>query len=110
MGTSFYISPEVARGGTHYDEKVDIFSLGVIAFELWHPFVTGMERAILLRNLQQDGAMPAEFEASHAAVRPLLSQGCINALYKSMLMHERDCQASAQGFTPSLQASAVWLM
>lgn len=44
IGTHFYVSPEQMLG-LKYDQKVDIFSLGVILFELNHPFVTEMERA-----------------------------------------------------------------
>jgi translation initiation factor 2-alpha kinase 4 len=61
---------EVAQGWARYDEKVDIFSLGIITFELWHPFSTGMERAALLRDLQDHGVMPAEWEAVHPQVFP----------------------------------------
>ena len=59
---------EVANGWARYDDKVDIFSLGIVAFELWHPFATGMERAALLRDLQSHGVMPAEWEAAHPQV------------------------------------------
>ena len=59
---------EVAHGWARYDEKVDIFSLGVVAFELWHPFATGMERAALLRELQERGGLPAAWEAAHPQV------------------------------------------
>ncbi|CAL8462314.1 g1847 [Coccomyxa elongata] len=72
VGTSFYISPEVANGWARYDDKVDIFSLGIVAFELWHPFATGMERAALLRDLQSHGVMPAEWEAAHPQVARLI--------------------------------------
>ena len=30
-----------AQGWARYDEKVDLWSLGVVVFELWHPFATG---------------------------------------------------------------------
>lgn len=43
IGTHFYISPE-QMNGLQYDQKVDVFSLGVILFELNYPFVTDMER------------------------------------------------------------------
>lgn len=72
LGTSYYISPEIRDGWARYDEKVDLFSLGVLAFELWHPFSTAMERAVLLRDLRERGAMPAEFEASQPAVARLI--------------------------------------
>ena len=44
IGSHFYMSPE-QMNSFQYDHKVDIFSLGVILFELNHPFSTEMERA-----------------------------------------------------------------
>ncbi len=75
-GTSFYISPEISQGWARYDEKVDLYSLGVVAFELWHPFATGMERGVRLRELQEDGALPPEWASQHQQV---LSAGLPNA-------------------------------
>lgn len=43
IGSHFYMGPEQAAG-KKYDQKVDIYSLGVIFFELHHPFDTEMER------------------------------------------------------------------
>jgi hypothetical protein len=45
VGTPFYCSPEQLKAGTHYDQKVDLYSLGIILFEMCHPITTGMERA-----------------------------------------------------------------
>ncbi|KAG0224647.1 hypothetical protein BGW42_004971 [Actinomortierella wolfii] len=56
VGTVFYVSPEVLHGGAngiHYNQKVDMYSLGIIFFEMCYPLSTGMERAITLRHLQQ---------------------------------------------------------
>ncbi|PSC69649.1 putative serine threonine-kinase GCN2 isoform B [Micractinium conductrix] len=72
VGTSYYISPEIREGWASYDAKVDLFSLGVMAFELWHPFATAMERAVLLRDLRENGVMPAQFEADHPVVCRLI--------------------------------------
>ena len=44
LGSHFYMSPEQVLG-KKYNRKVDIFSLGIILFELHHPFATSMERA-----------------------------------------------------------------
>lgn len=52
VGTYFYIAPELDQGWPHVDEKVDMYSLGVILFELWHPFVTAMERRVVLSELK----------------------------------------------------------
>lgn len=58
--------------------QVDLFSLGVMAFELWHPFATAMERAVLLRDLREHGVMPVQFEADHQVVsgRPPACPSC----------------------------------
>ncbi|KAI5960796.1 GCN2 [Candida pseudojiufengensis] len=51
VGTALYTAPEVASG--RYDDKVDMFSLGVIFFEMCYPLATGMERAMILNKLRQ---------------------------------------------------------
>ena len=43
IGSHFYMGPEQAAG-KKYNQKVDIYSLGVIFFELHYPFNTDMER------------------------------------------------------------------
>ena len=68
LGTSFYISPEIANGWPQYDNKVDLYSLGVIAFELWHPFSTVMERVGVLRDLVERGVMPPSWPEAHPVV------------------------------------------
>lgn len=62
VGTTFYIAPEQefqrtssSRNQTDYDCKADIFSLGIIIFEMFHgPFSTQMERANTLQRLRGD--------------------------------------------------------
>jgi len=65
VGTVFYVSPEVLNGaatGIRYNQKVDMYSLGIIFFEMCYPLATGMERAMTLRNLQQPEIIfPKEF-------------------------------------------------
>lgn len=60
VGTQIYAAPEQIAGDI-YDEKVDIFSIGVILFEMFHPFTTGSERIHVLKDLRQ-GKLPMEFE------------------------------------------------
>lgn len=46
VGTYFYCCPELLHRGTkHYGVKVDMYSAGIIFFEMWQPFSTEMERA-----------------------------------------------------------------
>ncbi|RKP02203.1 hypothetical protein CXG81DRAFT_11040, partial [Caulochytrium protostelioides] len=57
VGTPFYVAPELmAPQSAHaagYSHKVDLYSLGIILFEMAYPFSTGMERAIVLRSLRE---------------------------------------------------------
>ena len=63
VGTTFYRAPEqegnvahaVKRGDSSYTVQADVFSLGVILFEMFHPpFSTYMERAETLTVLRGD--------------------------------------------------------
>ncbi|CAM0138509.1 unnamed protein product [Umbelopsis sp. WA50703] len=61
VGTVTYASPEqLANPPLAYDQKVDIYSLGIIFFELYQPFATHMERAECLRDLKK-GVLPDDF-------------------------------------------------
>lgn len=51
VGTQLYMSPEQFKGKL-YDYKVDIYSLGIILFELLVPFKTDMERIKTLTDLK----------------------------------------------------------
>eukprot|EP00026_Physarum_polycephalum_P000981 Phypoly_transcript_00982.p1 GENE.Phypoly_transcript_00982~~Phypoly_transcript_00982.p1 ORF type:complete len:1261 (+),score=184.22 Phypoly_transcript_00982:51-3785(+) len=66
VGTTFYRSPEM-EGGTsgYYTDKVDMYSLGVVFFEMWYVFATGHERVALLNDLRNNNKFPPGFEQSH---------------------------------------------
>lgn len=51
VGTHLYMSPEQLRG-RQYNYKVDIYSLGLIFFELLEVFGTEMERIQTLKSLR----------------------------------------------------------
>ena len=56
VGTALYVAPELTGNASKstYNQKVDLYSLGIILFEMSHPpFETGMERVniiVALRN------------------------------------------------------------
>lgn len=54
-----------------------MYSLGIVFFELWHPFGTAMERQIVLCDLKQKGELPpswvAKFSEQEALLRRLMS-------------------------------------
>ena len=62
IGTFTYASPEQIDGG-EYNSSTDMFSLGVILFEMCHlPFSTGMERMVTISNARE-GVFGAYWES-----------------------------------------------
>jgi translation initiation factor 2-alpha kinase 4 len=60
VGTPLYLSPEQAEGN-FYDEKVDIFSIGLILFELCDKLTTNHQKIMSFANLRR-GILPQEVE------------------------------------------------
>uniref|UniRef100_A0A3Q2Y1H4 Eukaryotic translation initiation factor 2-alpha kinase 1 n=1 Tax=Hippocampus comes TaxID=109280 RepID=A0A3Q2Y1H4_HIPCM len=56
VGTFVYASPEQLKS-PHYDSKSDMYSIGVLALELFQPFGTEMERVQTLGDLRE-GKIP----------------------------------------------------
>ncbi|KAG8532078.1 uncharacterized protein KY384_003715 [Bacidia gigantensis] len=60
IGTAWYVAPEVrSSSASKYDEKADLYSLGIILLEINVAFNTGMERAESLEPLaKEDHKLP----------------------------------------------------
>jgi translation initiation factor 2-alpha kinase 4 len=67
VGTFLYTAPEVATG--QYNEKCDVYSLGVVLVEMFSKFHTGMERVEvlgkLLRSENEEVWLPEEWVLAH---------------------------------------------
>ncbi|NXU52113.1 E2AK4 kinase, partial [Turnix velox] len=77
VGTALYVSPEV-QGSTKstYNQKVDLFSLGIIFFEMsYHPMSTASERIFVLGQLRLPTIVfPKDFdEVKNAKQRSVIS-------------------------------------
>ncbi|XP_029953217.1 eukaryotic translation initiation factor 2-alpha kinase 1 isoform X2 [Salarias fasciatus] len=59
VGTFVYAAPEQLNG-SHYDSKSDMYSVGVLALEMFQPFGTEMERVRTLGDLRE-GKIPDSF-------------------------------------------------
>ena len=63
MGSVLYSSPEQYEGG-EYDYRTDIYSLGIILFEMLNNFDTEMEKNIKITNLKK-GMIDESFEKKY---------------------------------------------
>ncbi|XP_064643150.1 eukaryotic translation initiation factor 2-alpha kinase 1-like [Lineus longissimus] len=52
VGTSMYAAPEQLKG-SNYGSKSDLYSLGVVLYELFQPYNTGMERVESLKDCRR---------------------------------------------------------
>uniref|UniRef100_A0A672HFN0 non-specific serine/threonine protein kinase n=1 Tax=Salarias fasciatus TaxID=181472 RepID=A0A672HFN0_SALFA len=74
VGTALYVSPEV-QGNTKatYNQKVDLFSLGIILFEMsYRPMTTGSERITVLSQLREPIQFPDDFASYQKVIEWLL--------------------------------------
>ncbi|KAK4239143.1 anticodon binding domain of tRNAs-domain-containing protein [Achaetomium macrosporum] len=64
IGTAVYVAPEVRTGGSgSYTAKVDMYSLGVIFFEMSYPPMLGMQRALVLEGVRRHPpTLPSDFK------------------------------------------------
>jgi serine/threonine-protein kinase len=83
MGTPEYMSPEQASGDPNLDHRADIYSLGVVGYELLTgkpPFAGGGTEQILTRHITQP---PAPIGTLRPDVPPALAAVLMRALAKS---------------------------
>lgn len=65
IGTALYVAAEVIYGKGQYNEKIDMYSLGIIFFEMVYPFSTGMERVNTLKKLRSPQVeFPSDFDGN----------------------------------------------
>ena len=84
-GTPFYMAPELARGDAHIDGRVDVFSLGLILFELLthQQMLTGeTAREVGDNLLKQPFPKPSE-AAPNNEIPVNLEAICLRALEKN---------------------------
>ncbi|GAU95262.1 hypothetical protein RvY_06908 [Ramazzottius varieornatus] len=93
VGTVTYSSPEQLHGSA-YDLKTDMFSMGIVMYEMLWPFATEMERAVCLSAIRA-GRLSSDFVARYpahakvilkllqpdAAARPLASDVLVSDIF-----------------------------
>lgn len=76
VGTYLYVAPEV-KNSTVYDKNADIYSLGMILFEMYHKMGSGTERIEIMEKLKKQefcdlNNIPDEFSNIRILVKSLL--------------------------------------
>ncbi|KAF8124132.1 kinase-like domain-containing protein [Boletus edulis] len=76
VGTKLYIAPEVLsrRKGPRNHNKADMYSLGIVFFEMNYPFSTGAERIAVIEDLRKPGVyFPRDWEAHRTRQKEIIS-------------------------------------
>ena len=82
IGTPAYMSPEQCRGAKHIDTRTDVYSLGVIAYQMLTgrlPFAADALGELLFKHLSETPVPPA---AVHADIPPAVSDVVARTLEK----------------------------
>lgn len=73
-GTAVYAAPELTHGASLVSFKSDIYSAGIICFEMCSMFKTGMERIVAIENLRDFGEIPQLVQDTHPEVSKLIKE------------------------------------
>ena len=79
IGTKYYCSPEQEKS-KNYDNKTDIYSLGIIIFEMFYKFNSLMERDITLRGIKEEQKYPDDMDDKCGKNVSSLVKRCTNYL------------------------------
>lgn len=71
VGTPQYASPEQLVDN-YYDNKCDIYSLGLILFEMLHPIKTGMEKHKIFFDLKKRAKVPDSFALNYPGITAII--------------------------------------
>uniref|UniRef100_A0A8R1HPD6 non-specific serine/threonine protein kinase n=1 Tax=Caenorhabditis japonica TaxID=281687 RepID=A0A8R1HPD6_CAEJA len=85
IGTQLYMAPELMEKGKPYSTKVDIYSTGVVFFEMFYrPLPPSMERVSTITNLRNCITIPEDFGAGlPPAMRELATKTVSRMLRKN---------------------------
>ncbi|HEV2084486.1 MAG TPA: serine/threonine-protein kinase, partial [Gemmatimonadales bacterium] len=102
VGTAVYMSPEQAVGQRDLDGRTDVYSLGVVLYEMLAgeaPFIGPSAQAIVARRLTE---APRPLRSARETVPPAVDQAVMKALARA----PADRHLSAAAFSGALRAEA----
>ncbi|KAF2404579.1 Serine/threonine-protein kinase [Trichodelitschia bisporula] len=80
IGTALYVAPELRTGASGtYNDKVDMYSLGIIFFEMCYPLNTLMERIKTIEALRQkEHNLPSELQVPEKALQSEIIESLVS--------------------------------
>ncbi|MEW5850215.1 MAG: protein kinase [Myxococcota bacterium] len=108
LGSPGYLAPELALGRADIDARVDIYALGVMAFELLTgqpPFVSDSLQSLIQMHLNAPPPAP-EHIRSELALWPALCRTVLTALAKDRAQRFPDMRAMIRALSRSLAEPA----
>jgi serine/threonine protein kinase len=99
IGTPFYMAPEQVRGDAPLDERVDIYALGVIFYELLSgqkPHPGDSANTVLAHVLTQS---PLRLDT----LRPGLPRGVVELVHRALAFEPRDRPASVRALAREIE-------
>ncbi len=111
-GTPAYMSPEQARGLLQLDRRTDIYSLGVMLYEISTgrlPFRARTPEELLNKTVKDPVRPPSSVARSLSAIDPrkILDHVCLKALAKKPAQRYATARALADDLTRWLRGEAV---
>ena len=99
VGTSSYASPEQMKG-SDYDSSSDMYSLGIILFELCYPMHTGMERMYVFEGIRRKSfVFPEKWHLTVETEFP-----SVHSLLVRMLSHDSKRRPSAADVAADIES------
>ena len=99
VGTFDYISPEQIQASTDVDHRADIYSLGIVTYQMLTgqlPFPTGNPGATLIAHMQHPPPTPL-------TLRPDTPDTMVSAIFSALKKDPKDRFESAGGFATALK-------
>jgi hypothetical protein len=87
LGVKLYVPPEYINEGI-YTKKSDVYSLGIVIFEIMHVFTTDIERIEIIQKLREHKYVNQELMTKYSKYCEYISKMIVNEMDKRISIEE----------------------